>query len=387
MRLLVVDHNAIEPSARRVYDAMVGHGGIELCLMVPSRWHNNFRLLHFQVPTDAPAYELVASDVFFPTRTHRLIYRALAAHVARFQPDVLYMNAEPENFQTFQAARLCAAAQRKLVFSSWRNIDHRQVGYPYKLDFIHHAIETYVLRRAVHGIVFNHDAKELFARHGYTATTVIPPPVDTTVFFPREPQARAAHRFTVGFAGRFIEGKGLDLLLYALAQLPPEFAAVLVGAGPEETRLRQLAGKLGLGERVEFLSPLEPRRLAECMCTWDAVVLPSRTTPYWREQFGRILVEAMACGIPVIGSGSGEISQVIADAGVVFKEGSVEGLRLGLLRLASDGALRQELRDRGVRRVQEHFSLHVVARRMHGLFLDLAGRNMTEAVESREPIP
>lgn len=387
MRLLVVDHNALEPSARKVYDAMVGHGGIELCLMVPSRWHNNFRLLHFQAPTDAPAYELVASDVFFPTRTHRLIYRALARHVARFQPDVLYMNAEPENFQTFQAARLCAAGQRKLVFSSWRNIDHVREGYPYKGEALHRAIEKYVLKRAVHGIVFNRQAKAIFALHGYDATTVIPPAVDTGVFFPREPQARATHRFTVGFAGRFIEGKGLDLLLHALAQLPPEFAAVLVGAGPEETRLRQLAEKLGLAERVEFLSPLEPRRLAECMCTWDAVVLPSRTTPYWREQFGRILAEAMACGIPVIGSSSGEIPHVIADAGLVFKEGSVEGLRLGLLRLASDRPLRQELRKRGIRRVQDHFSLHVVARQMHGLFQELAGRNQAVAVESRGPIP
>ena len=50
-----------------------------------------------------------------------------------------------------------------------------------------------------------------------------------------------------------------------------------------------------------------------------ALVLPSRTTPRWKEQFGRVLIEAMACGVPPVGSDSGEIPHVIDDAGLVFR--------------------------------------------------------------------
>jgi glycosyltransferase involved in cell wall biosynthesis len=79
----------------------------------------------------------------------------------------------------------------------------------------------------------------------------------------------------------------------------------------------------------------------------------------------------MACGVPVIGSSSGEIPDVIGDAGLVFKEGSVEGLRLGLERLARNERLWGELRERGLRRVKEKYELTSVAQRMHRLFMKL----------------
>jgi glycosyltransferase involved in cell wall biosynthesis len=93
----------------------------------------------------------------------------------------------------------------------------------------------------------------------------------------------------------------------------------------------------------------------------DVLALTSRTLPNWKEQFGRVLVEAMACGVPVIGSSSGEIPHVIGDAGLIVHEEDVDGLRNGLLQLMRDDALRLELGRRGRQRVLERFTQARVA--------------------------
>jgi glycosyltransferase involved in cell wall biosynthesis len=98
----------------------------------------------------------------------------------------------------------------------------------------------------------------------------------------------------------------------------------------------------------------------------DVLVLPSRTTPTWAEQFGRVLVEALWCGVPVIGADSGEIPWVInsTGGGLVVPEGDVEALRAAIVRLRDSPALRRELSERGRERVNEHFSVQAVAREL-----------------------
>ena len=93
----------------------------------------------------------------------------------------------------------------------------------------------------------------------------------------------------------------------------------------------------------------------------DVLAVPSRTTPTWKEQFGRVLVEAMACQTPVIGSDSGEIPHVIGDAGLIFAEGDAQALASHLLRLASDPALRADLGRRGRARALAHFTHERIA--------------------------
>lgn len=379
MRLLVVDHNALEPTNRRLYDTLMQYGDITLRLIVPSRWFNTLRKLTFTPPDSTLGYDIFPSRVFFPTRTHRLIYRSLSTHVKEFQPDILYMNAEPENFQTFQAAVMCSSGKPRLVFSSWRNIDHLRDGYPYRLEFLHRAIERYVLRRAAHGIVFNREAKNIFSRHGYDTTTFIPPHVDTELFGPAE-HTENSESFVVGYVGRMAEQKGIDLLLRAVAALPGRFRAILVGDGPDREAFRQLAEVLGIAYRVEFHPPVRQEQLPELYGRMDVLVLPSRTEKYWKEQFGRVLIEAMACGIPVVGSSSGEIPEVIGNAGLIFKEGSVEGLRLELERLAENRTLWRELRARGLKRVRDRYSVECIAQQMHDLFLRLHRPTADETV-------
>jgi glycosyltransferase involved in cell wall biosynthesis len=102
-------------------------------------------------------------------------------------------------------------------------------------------------------------------------------------------------------------------------------------------------------------------------------VLPSRTRPNWKEQFGRALVEAMACEVPVVGSDSGEIPNVIGDAGLVFPEGDVAALAGHLRRLQDSQDMRRDLGRRGRARVLDRFTQARVAEQTYQLYRQILG--------------
>jgi glycosyltransferase involved in cell wall biosynthesis len=153
----------------------------------------------------------------------------------------------------------------------------------------------------------------------------------------------------------------VDLLLRAAAGLPGVWRVYVLGAGPERQTLENLAHELGLADRIVFDAPIPSTQMPAYLSELDVVVLPSRTRPHWKEQFGRALVEAMACGVPVIGSTCGEIPHVIGDAGLVFPEGDVDALRDALLRLQRDDELRRDLAMRGRARVLAHYTQKQIA--------------------------
>jgi glycosyltransferase involved in cell wall biosynthesis len=105
----------------------------------------------------------------------------------------------------------------------------------------------------------------------------------------------------------------------------------------------------------------------------DTLVVPSRTRPNWKEQFGRVLVEAMACGVPVVGSDSGEIPHVIGDAGLIFPEDQIDVLRAHLARLLGNADLRADLARRGRERVLARFTQAQVAAQTYQVYRSVLG--------------
>jgi glycosyltransferase involved in cell wall biosynthesis len=100
----------------------------------------------------------------------------------------------------------------------------------------------------------------------------------------------------------------------------------------------------------------------------DTLVLPSITRPNWKEQFGRVLIEAMACGVPPVGSESGEIPNGIGDGGLTFPEGDADSLRERLVRLARQPALRARLGERGRERVLACYTHRRIAEQTYAFY-------------------
>ena len=175
----------------------------------------------------------------------------------------------------------------------------------------------------------------------------------------------------VGYVGRLVREKGLGVLTAALDRLD-RWRALIVGDGPMRPELERWAARHP--ERVRLVHGAGHDRIPELMAGMDLLCLPSLTTPRWREQFGRVLIEGMAAGLAVVGSDSGEIPHVIGDAGVVVPEGDVERWADALETLLLDPAGRAALSARGRARAEAEFALPVVARRHLDFFRALVER-------------
>ena len=224
----------------------------------------------------------------------------------------------------------------------------------------------------------NQEAAAILHRHGFTRPLPVLPAVgvDTEVFGPcpqRQHQATDAPVF--GYVGRFVAEKGIDTLLHAFAKLRqttmPQARLRLIGNGPQRSSLKLLATELDIADGVEFVAPMPPAQIAREMCNLDILILPSRTTSVWKEQLGRVLLEAMACGVPVVGSDSGAIPEVIGDAGCIFPEGDVAALATILGELATDPAFCADLSERGRQRVEARYSQRHLAEQTMAIYQQL----------------
>jgi glycosyltransferase involved in cell wall biosynthesis len=183
---------------------------------------------------------------------------------------------------------------------------------------------------------------------------------------------RRPSSFVVGYAGALIPEKGVDLLLHACAGLPDVgWRLAIVGDGPERAQLGALAGTLDISDRVDFLGQRASTQMPDVYPTFDVLVLPSLTRPNWKEQFGRVLIEAMACGVPVIGSDSGEIPNVIGDAGLIFPEGDIDALRDSIASLLADPERRAQYAEAGRSRVLAEFTQAQIAAATHRVYCEI----------------
>jgi glycosyltransferase involved in cell wall biosynthesis len=172
--------------------------------------------------------------------------------------------------------------------------------------------------------------------------------------------------FTVGFAGRLVEAKGIRDLVKAVRRLEFPSRLLVVGDGPLRSELE--AADLGRS-RLDLRTGVRSAQMRELYALMDLLLLPSRTTATWAEQFGKVLCEALLCGTPVVASDSGEIPWVVemSGGGRVFPEGDDRALAAAVAELAGDPAERERLGQAGRRGVAQHFSPRVAARELDRL--------------------
>ena len=168
----------------------------------------------------------------------------------------------------------------------------------------------------------------------------------------------------VGFAGELTEQKGWKVLLAAAEQLPENFKFVLVGDGTQREQLHEYLEQPSLRHRVHHIPSIPRATLLATYPMFDVFVLPSITMPSSVEQFGMVLAEAMACGVPVIGSESGAIPETIGRAGLVVPEGDPRRLAQAIKTLSEDSALRRQVIVAGEERFRTHFSCEAYAKAM-----------------------
>jgi glycosyltransferase involved in cell wall biosynthesis len=371
-RLVTIGHSYVVAENRRLAHemAVAGAGRWRVHAIAPASFRADLRRIALE-PLANEACAVTPLSMMLDRSPHFMCYRGLRDALAASRADVVHCWEEPFVLAGAQVAR-AAPASARVVYATFQNIPK---AYPWPLS----AFERTSMQRAAGWIAFGESGRDtLSARDGYTTPhRVIPPGVDLDRFRP-DPAAGAAMRrrlgwtddaHVVGYLGRFESQKGLEDLMSALARLHTPWHALFVGGGslqPEldafaKTHQRRVAviGGVGHGEVPAWLNAM------------SVLCAPSRTTPRWREQFGRMLIEAMACGVPTIASDSGEMPAVIAGAGLVLPEGDPGAWATALDALLEDRPALAELARKGRARAMSAFAWPVVARRHLDFFDDL----------------
>ena len=300
-----------------------------------------------------------------------------------FRPDIIQLEQGVKSLayaETITLNRLLGL-KAKNVFFTWWNL-------PYTLKFPISLLEKYNLQNTDGAIAGNQDGKDILRDRGCKAPIAVMPQlgVDETLFQP-QPQLELAAElgidesdFIVGFVGRFVPEKGLRTLAKALEQIADKpWKWLLLGRGEMEAELKQWATEKGWRDRLIAIESVPHDRVYRYINLMDVLVLPSETTyafktltaAGWIEQFGHVSIEAMACKVPVIGSDSGEIPHVIADAGLVFPEKQADALADRLRSLCEKPELARELGEKGYARAIEKYTNRALAKELLDFYKQL----------------
>lgn len=356
MRVLMISKALVVGAYHKKISELV-ELGVEVHLVIPTTWGR-------QLPeiTQGNGYAIYTLPISFTGENHFHFYKGLSAVVGSVRPDFLHVDEEAYSIVTFQAMNLAKKKKIEALFFTWQNIHKR---YPFPFSYF----ERYNYKVARVAIAGNQEAQEVLRRKGFAKDIFVIPQfgVDPKLYSRQNAaklktelfQSSQAH--VIGFIGRLHEQKGIFLLLEALSRLPESARLLLIGNGPDEKKIPSVAARFGVSHRVKVIHSVPSEKVPQYLSCFDCLALPSQTRSNWKEQFGRVLIEAMACEVPVIGSDSGEIPNVIGEAGLIVKEGDVADLHEKINMIISDENLRNELRKRGLARARDHFTQKRIA--------------------------
>ena len=364
MKICVVSHAYVEQANLPILTAMAAQPGVELALITPARYMLDLQSSNGQFSRAADTYKTYPVNIRFGTRQGAFRYHRAAFEEALddFGPDLILHEQEVFALGALQVARVASRRGVPLIMQVAENL-------PRSLILPRRRIRDYVLRKSAGLICWSEGAAAVHRDWGFRRPlAVIPGMANAVIQADPHLGRRSSGGLEVCFAGRLIASKGIDCLLRALAILRDRGMAVrcrIAGHGPERAALEALSLKLGLVEQVRFLGVLQQPDFLAILRSSDVLVLPSRRTAVWEEQFGRVLPQAMNEGVVTVGTRTGAIPDVIGRDDLLFEEDKAEQLATILERLAMEPGPFDEIQQWLIDRSARLFSNdHLAARKV-----------------------
>jgi glycosyltransferase involved in cell wall biosynthesis len=366
LRVLRIYHSGVVPSWRQ-REHCLRAADVDVSLVSARSWNEGgSRVDLADVDPFVLGARTIGSHPYLFVYDPRPIWRALRSG----DIDVLDIHEEPASAATAEVlllARLRGLSRgprrARICLYSAQNLPKR---YPIPFRWI----ERWALRRADAIHTCNDDVGHILRAKGYSGIIRnLGLGVDTATFTP--PTASSSHDgpFRIGYVGRLEPHKGVWVLIDAVAGLD-DATLDIIGDGSERDALEQMVRDRDLGDRITFHGYERHESLGDTYRRFDVLVIPSIETATWIEQFGRVAVEAMASGVPVVASDSGSLAEVLGDSGVLVPQGDVDELRDALHGLQDDPVLRSVLAEKGLARAA-YFSWSSVAGRQREFYEEM----------------
>jgi glycosyltransferase involved in cell wall biosynthesis len=388
MKILVASHTYIVDINRAKFKILASlEPGIEVTVVVPQRWKPGGvqnKIVETPFSQEGSFQVLPISNLSQNNQGLLTFGTDLIELLQKFKPQIIQVEQGSKSLAYAQLIALnkILNLQAKNIFFTWWNL-------PYQLKWPVSVLEDCNLQHTDGIIAGNLDGAKILRQRGYKGPLKVMPQlgVDETLFYRTDKDADLSREFgiaptdfVVGYVGRFVEEKGLLTLAEALAGLKKRsWKWLLVGQGKLRSHLAAQCLEWGISDRIIWVESVTHEAVPQYINLMNCLVLPSQTSYKfktltavgWKEQFGHVLIEAMACHIPVIGSDCGEIPHVIGDAGLIFPEGNAEKLRESLQQLMERPELMADLGDRGYNRVAANYTNQALAEQLLDFYKEL----------------
>ena len=384
LRVLRIAHASLTPALRDRERALARvYPDVDLEVLTTERWCEAGVDVR---ATEDDLFPVIPTPAHFSNHIQLFAYaiRPLINSLRRHRPHLIDLNHEPYSIACAEvlALRDWLLPDVPIVIQSAQNILRH---YPPPFNWL----QRRALRRIAGAYACSNEAREVLRQKGFqNPISIVPFGVNTEIFHPRRTPKAKDETPTIGFVGRMLPGKGLDILANALPKIRDlRWKLLLVGEGPEHREFERGLIERELIDRAEFVGAVPHDRVADFYRRFDLLVMPTKTTKRIREQFGRVLVEAMASGVPIVGTTCGAIPEVIDDAGIIVPENDADALAEALRRVLADEVLRQRQARAGRVRADQHYSWNMVAEKTYELFRQVLRTNGPPTLRQQVEVP
>lgn len=335
---------------------------------------NNLHFHRVRTPVEDPA-----SSGFINSARCEILYAHKAAEIAkRLNIDLIHYNT---TFTCFFGLRILNRVPKIYHVHNWRAIENPILSWNIPTKRLVHevtiCIDKYNAKRVDKIITISN-----FMKNGILSTahidenkvSIVPNSVSLNTFYPD--QKNEGRDNSILFVGRLFPEKGLDYLIKAIPLVLHEIPdAKLVVVGPKkfgvetggfERYIKDLIRSLNLEKHVEFKERIPVNELRCLYSKAGIFVLPA----VWNEPFGLVLLEAMACQAPVIGTRVGGIPEIIEgkDAGILVQPKSVKELAEAIISILTDKKLALRMGSNGKKLVEQYYAWDINAKRIYDIY-------------------
>ena len=373
MKVLVISHTYIASINREKWKVFAKqYSNVQLKVLIPKTWNGtlfNLKAGEFS-KYNLENCEFIAIDTF--KSGNEVLYgykfRELIKLLRSFKPDIIHVEQGDNAFSYFQVILLSRLFCRnaKFVFFTWVNW---KAKFSLKYKLFWGLVEKFNLYFSSGAIVGNDDAGNVLRDKKFRKPieALLQLGVNRKFFYP----AKKVKKKLIGYVGRLIDEKGIFNLVDAFSLLSKDFSEwklLFVGEGEAKKRLINYVYENKLMDRIEIRDSVSHERVAAIINDFEIFVLPSYDTVDWKEQFGHVLIEAMACKVALIGSDAGQIPHVIGNAGLVFEQKNVKCLASCLKQLMDNEELRKQLGEKGYKRFEDNYSYEIIAKKTYSFW-------------------